>query len=508
MPIQVSSQDDLDSQATLTHGPCSIPILHRTEVAVVGAGIAGILAALGAARDGADTILIERFGSVGGHCGPGLGTRHDLWQHPSLARRGLGGVVGEFLTMLEQEGGLKTFQFTGGGDDDYGWEEMPGMPVIERETFAALALRLLAEANVTPLLNSQVTDAVTENDRLCGIVVQNPCGTQAVLAKVVIDCSGNAVVAACCGHGFLPSPNFSSTGTGLLFQVTDVDWEQYHRFRLDALAKPPTAEENKWLEDVFYAKIGTKSISWCRDLLNLIKTAWQSGEYRYVQDVEDLARLYLVPFGIHDSDIAAVQYGPGASVDPANPIHLSKVEAKSRSYIYETVCFFRRHVPGWQRAHIAQIAPFFGSRYSRFIESDFMYANDDIWESRRFPDVVHGLTQLYRNWSSEERPRRVVDLEHGEEGVEYEIPYRLLLPKRIDGLLAAGRHINSKKQSRVRARWITMLTGCIAGIAAAMAVRTGVAPRGIDVSVLQRTLLRQGFYLGNPQRLSELGLSC
>ena len=395
MPIQITSQDNLDSQTTLTQGPRHIPVLHKADVAVVGGGIAGIFAALGAAREGANSVLIDRFGGVGGHCGPGLGTRHDLWQHPSIARPGLGGIVGEFLRKLEQEEGFRSFRFTGGGEDNWGWDNMPELPVIEREAFAALALRMFAEANVTLLLNSQVTDTVMDTDRLRGVVVQNPCGDQAVLADVVIDCSGDAVVPAHCGRGFLPSPPFSSTGSGLLFQVAGVDWEQYHHFRQDALARPRTPEENKWLDEVFYAKMGSKSFCWSQDLLDFIKAAWQSGEYQYIQDVDDLARLYLVPFGVHDRDIGAVQYGPDASVDTDNPIHLSRVEAKSRSYIYETVRFFCRHVPGWQKAHIAQIATFFGARYNRYIDSDFIYANDDIWNGRRFPDVIHCLTQIY-----------------------------------------------------------------------------------------------------------------
>ena len=182
MAIQIAKQDSSHPPANITQGPRSIPILHKADVAVVGGGIAGIFAALGAARDGANTILIERFASVGGHCGPGLGTRHDLWQHPSLARMGLGGVVGEFLQKLEQEKGLKTFPFAGAGEDNWGWDEMPELTVMEREAFVSLAFRMLSQAGVTLLLNSQLTDAVMDGDRLCGVVVQNPCGTQAVMA--------------------------------------------------------------------------------------------------------------------------------------------------------------------------------------------------------------------------------------------------------------------------------------------------------------------------------------
>ena len=95
----------------------------------------------------------------------------------------------------------------------------------------------------------------------------------------------------------------------------------------------------------------------------------------------------------------------------------------------------------------------------------------------------------------------------GEEGVVYELPYRMLLPKRVDGLLAAGRAANAEVASRLRARWLVMLTGAIAGVAAAMAAGEGHSPRALDRRALQRALLADGFYLGDDARLAELGLA-
>ena len=81
----------------------SAPVIHEADVIVAGAGIAGIFAALAAAREGASTVLIDRYGSVGGNYGPGLGARHDMWQHPSLLEAGLGGAVGAFFAQLEAQ---------------------------------------------------------------------------------------------------------------------------------------------------------------------------------------------------------------------------------------------------------------------------------------------------------------------------------------------------------------------------------------------------------------------
>ena len=511
MTQQKNSTADL-SPKCVNHNSQSIPVLSQADVIVAGGGIAGIFAALTAAREGAKTVLVERFSSVGGNYGPGLNSRHELWQHPSVQRRGPGGLVNEFLKELGQAGGLKGFQYLrmaeteGFGKSDWGWDDVPPLPVIDRETFAYLALKKLRQANVTMLLDTIVLDTIMRDNQVTGVVVFSQQAQHVLLGKVFIDCSGDSIIALKSGATIKPAPSFSNSGTGLFFQIAGVDWDAYIMFHKNAMSQARSKEDQQWLDDVFYPELGSSSICWAKSLLPSIRKAWEAGEYRYIQDCDGLAKLYLVPFGVHDMDTGCVQYGPNSKIDINNPVHLSKIQAKSRMYIYETAQFFRKYAPGFENAHIAQIAPYFGSRYGNMFDSEYKYANEDIWNGKHFNDVVYQLTHLYKNWAEPGITRKLVNLQAGEEGVKYEIPYRLLVAKNVEGLMAAGRNINSNTQSRLRGRWITMVTGCIAGIAANLAAGSGVNPRNVDIKLLQKRLLEKGFYLGDQKRLGELGL--
>jgi len=146
-----------------------VPVLLNVDGVVAGAGIAGIFAALSASKHGATTGLIDRFGSLGGNYGPGLGARHDFWQDPSLLREGLGGVVGEFLARPEDAGGLRQFEFTGGGDYvNWSWRGMPKLPVSHNETFGYISLKSLEQAGVQLLLSTNVAGAIVDGTRVTG----------------------------------------------------------------------------------------------------------------------------------------------------------------------------------------------------------------------------------------------------------------------------------------------------------------------------------------------------
>ncbi|MAG35097.1 MAG: hypothetical protein CL878_02455 [Dehalococcoidia bacterium] len=491
-----------ETRATVHEPAREVPVLLDVDVVVAGAGIAGIFAALSAAKRGARTVLIDRFGSVGGNYGPGLGSRHDLWQHPSLLEHGLGGVVGEFLTRLEAVGGLEEFDFTGGGDRiDWSWKGMRKLPVIHSDTFGYLALRMLEEAGVQLLLSTDVAGAIVDGTRVTGVFVETKSGRRAVLGRAAVDSTGDADIAASAGAPTVDTYALRSASIGLFFRVGGVDWERYEQFRSEAKAKPLPPDLEEWRTTVFEEALRRPWPNYPHDLMPAVRAAWESGEYRYVQTVGDLTNVYLIPFGIHNQAVTTVEMTPTPTLDPTNALHRSLLESRFRQYIYESVRFLQRYAPGFEHVYIEQIAPFMGTRFSRTIEPEYTLTPDDIWGSRTFDDVVHRLTHY------ESREKELVDFNSGEEGVVYELPYRMLLPQQIDGLLVAGRAANAEVASRLRARWMVMLTGAIAGVAAALAAADDVTPRALDPRALQQTLLDDGFYLGDDTRLAELGLT-
>ncbi len=147
---------------------------------------------------------------------------------------------------------------------------------------------------------------------------------------------------------------------------------------------------------------------------------------------------------------------------------LTKAEIEGRRKIILAVDFFKKNIPGFESSFLSDTSPQIGTRESRRVEGEYVLTKEDVLEGRRFPDVIA------RNL--------------------FDIPYRCLVPKQIDGLLVSGRCISTTHEAQASIRMVCpcYATGEVAGAAAAQAVKTGVQPRNLDVNELQKTLRRQG----------------
>jgi hypothetical protein len=183
-------------------------------------------------------------------------------------------------------------------------------------------------------------------------------------------------------------------------------------------------------------------------------------------------------------------------LDAANGLHISALEAGIRLHIIEMARFWRRYVPGFEQSSLAVIAPFLGSRGGPCIEGEVTLTMEDCLLPRRFPDVtyLYGDGRALKRTCEEGRPAWV------------DVPYRVMVPKRLDGLLATGRSASCIPDTLLRNRMAVMVMGEVTGIAAALSAKAGVRPRDLDVRVLQWALLDTGFHLGDRHRLKELGL--
>jgi len=177
-------------------------------------------------------------------------------------------------------------------------------------------------------------------------------------------------------------------------------------------------------------------------------------------------------------------------------LHISKLEAKLRMYIFETVQFYKRYVPGFENAYLLFTAPFLGARGGPCIEGEYTLTMDDCRAGQRFSDVIY----LY----GEFRALRYT-CEKGE-CKWADVPYRVMLPKKIDGLLAVGRSASGIPDTLLRNRMAVKHMGQAGGTAAALCAKKDISPKELDVKELQSVLLDAGFYLGDRARLKELGL--
>lgn len=473
----------------------SVPVVCEVDVLVVGSGIAGSTAAVVAAREGARTMVVDRFGRPGGNMGPGLiGGAPNLELSESMAKTGMPGIPGEFVRRCERycNARLLNHYFRDSQVISYVW------------------LKMMQESGVELMFNTYAADPIMEGDKVIGLLVENKSGTQAIKAKVVIDATGDADVAFRAGA---PVDNGSSLfHPGIYFAMANVNVEKYEK---EAVQKELGAEDLNWVEGLPGAEsIVGKRLEHLKPLIPYYRKAWQSGKYKFIQKIDNQWSI-LCDHGIFRS-ISGVQYVPdplrkgrysilGAMVGVGGPKDkqnvetsgsaslMNKLEVSSRIFIFETAQFLRKYVPGFEESYLHFVAPYFHARGGRSIVSEYSLTMKDVEKQQRQDDVIF-----------------IADKHNGDYGYTpertFDFPYRQLLPRKVDGLLAAGRSAIIQPPV-TRVRWMVFLMGQAAGVAAALAARKDVIPRELNVKELQ-SLLYHNYQVpfGDKKRLRELGL--
>ncbi len=435
-----------------------VPVAHDADVAVAGGGISGVFAALAAAAEGADTVLIERFGSVGGNIGPGMTSPeacYTLTDGSQVMYKGAprdsvkGDKAGQIKKYAERYFAIKP-----DNTERY---------MADSNLGAYVAFSLLQEAGVKVMLSAYAADPIMQDGKVCGLFVENKSGRQAVRAKVVIDATGEADIARRAGAAILYPSNTSAldshspTGMGIAAIVAGIDPE-----KMD-WAKAHSFAWQKGIGDL--AQVGCGGL---RDI----------GPERYLQGIN------------------AEVVRPQLKVDAGNAEHISALEAGVRMFIFEYVQRCRKEIPGCENAYLLVIAPFLGARGGPCIDGEYTMTTADCREGKRFTDAiyVYGETLALRYTG-----------QHG--GYKWaDVPYRVMIPKKLDGLIAVGRNASCVPDTLLRARESMMFMGQAGGTAAAMAAREGIQPRQLQVKALQQKLLQVGVFLGDATRLAELGL--
>ena len=466
----------------------SVPVVADVDVLVVGGGIAGCMAAIAAARNGSEVMIVERFGYLGGNMGPGAfggGVVHLALCMPDAMHEGLRGIPGEFLNRC---GGFVDGQL---GHDK----------IYDTQVVAYVWLKMMEENGVRLVLNTSACEPLMDGKRVTGLVIENRSGRQAVRAKISIDATGEADVAARAG---VPTDedraNFSP---GLWFAIGGVDKPAYFRFAADNV---PDDELIQWGRDLC-TRFGVRIfVDVWHPLLAELRQAWEKGEYRVVKRIGDLATVTL-DHGLFIGDGAGVGTRSPRPGIVESMVGLSggrgkgwpdaavqtELEVGSRKYIFETVQFLRKHIPGFENAWLMTVSPYFHNRLGRSAVCEYTVQREDQLSGIRHDDVV------FRAWPSGSAS------ECNESGFDY--PYRQFLPQDVDGLLMAGRSSLTHPNGN-RGRYKIMLMGQVAGLAAALAARAGVSPGAVDVRELQRTLYHK-YHVpmeDNEERLRELGL--
>jgi hypothetical protein len=451
----------------------SITTEPSTDVLVAGSGPAGIAAAIAAARGGASVRLVERFGFLGGNLTGGLVgpcmTSFSLDGRTQLIR----GIFDEFVRRMEALGGAVHPSQTVSGSPYAGFMTFGHEAVtpFDPEVAKRVSMEMVLEAGVELMLHSLVIDTVVEDGAVTGVVVAHKGGLSFLPAEVTIDASGDGDVAARGGaeFGYGREEDGEVQPMTLFFRIRDVDDEAVTRYQE---AHP---EERFPFQSIVERVHRERTYSLPRRGVQLFKTL-EPGVWR-------------------------VNTTRVTGVDGTDVHDLTRAEVEARRQVVQLLDFFRRELPGLQNCRLLDTAGTIGVRETRRIDGEYALTLEDLVEGRPFDDVIavagypvdiHSPTSINGPFDDGVPPTANV----------YEIPYRALVPARLDGLLMAGRCISGSHEALAAIRVMppAFALGEAAGTAAARAVDARLSPREIDVSDVQEHLLDQGAYLGERLR--------
>jgi hypothetical protein len=430
---------DVRTDAASVHEAArELPVLSEVDVLVVGGGPAGIGAAIAAGREGARALLVERHGMLGGMWTAGM-------VNPFFDFRRKGWLVAELIDRLNAEGA---------------WRDDPWRATFDVEAMVRTLEAMMGEAGAGFLYHVFAADTIVADGVVRGVVTESKAGRHAVMAKVVIDCSGDGDVAA---------------RAGVPYELGRMS---------DGLMQPMT---------LMFEIVGTGDYE---------QPGGSGHTYdRMVEAIEEHDLGVELPFGrvnyapaiikLPPPDNAVVQATHVYRLNALDPGDLTKGIVDARKQARDLVEVMRR-MEGLENVRLVRTGPTIGVRETRRVCGRYRLDEEDIAEGRRFGDAVTNCTFCVD--VHEPAPGAGLPSGHNTPMKPYEIPYRCLLPEGIENLLVAGRCISGSHiaHASYRVTGNCMAMGQAAGLAAAMALKRGRAPGDLPGEELRAALAERG----------------
>jgi len=440
-----------------------VPVYGDYEIVVLGGGPAGIAAGVAAARAGRRTLLIERYGFLGG-MGTAAGVTNFCGLHANVhgeMRRVVQGIASDLLARIDRLGGLNAPHLVLG---------KILAQAYDTAAYKIAADDLLAAHGVDVLFHALGAGVVMQDGgRIAALLVETRAGRQAVRSDIFIDCSGDGDLAAWAGAPF----EIGDDDGGMLYPSM--------MFRLNGI-DPGRAGE-----------------AW-RTIPALMQRAEDAGTHRFPRKGAIVRpQRSGIEWRVNFTQLA----GPdGRAINGLEPDQLTRGEIEGRRQAVEAFEFLRT-VPGFEQSYIVDLPPQLGIRETRRITGDYALSRDDVLGCASFSDSV-GVN----GWPIEAHVAGDVIFEFppipDSRGYN-ELPYRMLLPQGVDNLLVAGRcaSMTHEGQSAARVSGACFAMGEAAGAAAALSLSGNTRPREIAVEKLQQVLKQQGAFVGRDQAVPE-----
>ena len=451
MPQQVSGGK------TVREAARDVKVIREADVVVVGGGPGGVGAAVSAARAGADTVLLERYGYLGG-----MGTGGLVTILPNMSdingKMNIAGLCKEWVDRLDAREAADYPKKEHWGSDDkklikyyqdrsFFYVRMNRVICavhIDAEVSKCILNDMVNEAGVKTYMHALGTQPIMEGNKVKGVIFESKAGRQAILAKVVIDSTGDGDFLPYTGAKFETQidPKMRISALAMCFWVANVDLKKVNEFKETQPAK--WSEQNKEI-----MKLGGQSGFITPNIKNQDSLVWFHNRYpnKSQIDIEELTR----------------------------------VEMEGRKKMLITHDYRKKYTPGFENSFIVLTCPELGCRGSRRMVGDYVLTAKDMAIDRPFPDTIAIFPNVDKNETSEKY-------------FNMYIPYRALIPANVDNMLVACRAFSSDQTFQEYFNLIPhcMAFGQAAGTAAALSVKSSVDIRKVNIGALQDSLSKQG----------------
>jgi hypothetical protein len=469
-PTSINSQEGF-----LLEPPRRTPIVREVDVLVCGGGVSGVGAALGAARTGAKTMVIERNAFLGGAA---TAVIMNTWNVPvsrmtgvtreialELARRGEGNITGP------------TFPF-------------------DPEGFKQLANEWLTDAGVEVLNYTWVEEAIMDGSRIKGVIVHNKSGRQAIMARTVVDATGDADIAAAAGAEYVKGRERDNKmrPMSVLFRLGGVDLEKVIEYCRSQPKEFFTADPN------FHILAPEKGLVRLSGFFHIAEKARAAGELP-----EEIHYLRFEGIDVARG-IVTVNNSRVYGVDGTNAWDISRADTQARLQNRQLKAVIRKYIPGFENAYVIDSSPTVGVRETRRVRGPYVLPQEDLLAQRTFDDSVVRIWRHMaagRDWhkadGGEGAPNDAVYRTATTNLTWFEIPWRVFTPNKVEGMTVGGRVLSVTHDADMwtRGQYCCLVTGQIAGVGAALAAQRGVTPAALDILDLQRALAKQDIDVGS-----------
>jgi len=440
--------------------PRVVPVMAETDVMVVGSGPAGLAAALGAAREGVKTMLVERYGCFGGAITQ-VGVEGIAWyRHEGTIDSE--GVGIEFEKRAREIGGSRK-------------EAQSQSEALDADVFKYVADKLVQEAGIIPILHCLAVEAVMEGDTIKGIITESKSGRQAILAKRVVDATGDADIACLAGAPYHKMPKDEIMGVSVMFSCAGVKKERFLEY---VKANPSTYED--WSKSWKMKTTGKEDDLFSPYLIEPFNQAREDG--MIPRDLTSIGGTWSTLTDAGEATNLNMVYMLG--YDCTDVWDLTKAEIEGRYQAMLAIEALRKYVPGFENAKLRNFGMTLGTRDSRKIIGRYNMTEHDVRNQARFEDSIGIFPEFLDGYGVVIIPTT---------GRYFQVPYGVMVPQKVGNLLVAGRCVAGDKISHaaIRSMMCCTVTGQGAGVAAAVSVKDDVTCSTVDIKRVQKALEKQ-----------------